>query len=147
LKLIWLIIVTAQNWFERNPSRYCYVASCDEKTYGCFNSANRTRLRLLAQQDLDPEDIDDLEEYETALRRRGGFEVVDVGKLLAPKVWRGGDLEIIVPASGDGEHGSREENEDSSDQASDDSMVTITAAKPTTLTRAPRPIGGMCAIQ
>jgi hypothetical protein len=145
-----LIPVTAQNWFERNPSRYCYVASCDEKTYGCFNSANRTKLRLLAQQHLDPEDIDDLEEYEETRKRRGGFEVVDIGKLLVPKVWGGGGLEVVSAASGEREVEAHEEavdDEDINDQASDDSLVTITATKPSALTRTPRPISGMSAIR
>lgn len=96
--------MTAQNWFERNPARYCYVASCDEKTYGCFNSANRTRLRLLAQQGADPEDIDDLEEYEETKKRRGGFEMVDVGELLMPKgrATVEEEIEVVstVPADG-----------------------------------------------
>ena len=90
--------MTAQNWFERNPARYCYVASCDEKTYGCFNSANRTRLKLLAQQAADPEDIDDLEEYEETRKRRSGFEMVDVGTLLMPKGFEEEDLEVISTA-------------------------------------------------
>lgn len=91
--------MTAQNWFERNPARYCYVASCDEKTYGCFNSASRTRLKLLAQQEADPEDIDDLEEWEETRKRRAGFELVDTGELLMPKGLEEESLEVIGTSS------------------------------------------------
>ena len=92
----------------------------------------------MAQQDLDPEDIDDLEEYEETRKRRGGFEVVDVGKLLVPKVWDGGALEVVSPTSVE----RAVEEDDVSDQASDDSMATVTVTKPSVLARTPRPIGG-----
>jgi hypothetical protein len=91
----------------------------------------------LAQQDLDPEDIDDLEEYEETRKKRSGFEVVDVGKLLVPKVWAGEELEVMSPTSV-----KTVDAEDVSDQASDDSMATVTAAMPSALARTPRPISG-----
>jgi hypothetical protein len=115
--------VTAQNWFERNPARYCYVASCDEKTYGCFNSASRTRLKLLAQQEADPEDIDDLEEWEETRKRRAGFELVDAGELLMPKGLEEESLEVIGTVSPEalynGEGGVPERLEEKVDSARD----------------------------
>ena len=53
---------------------------------------------MLAQQAADPEDIDDLEEYEETRKRRGGFEMVDVGTLLMPKGFEEEDLEVISTA-------------------------------------------------
>lgn len=115
--------MTAQNWFERNPARYCYVASCDEKTYGCFNSASRTRLKLLAQQEADPEDIDDLEEWEETRKRRAGFELVDAGELLMPKGLEEESLEVIGTVSPEapynGEGGVPERLEEKVDSAQD----------------------------
>ena len=94
----------------------------------------------MAQQDLDPEDIDDLEEYEETRKRRSGFEVVDVGKLLIPKAGAEEELEVMSPTSV-----KMVDAEDVSDHASDDSMATVTATMPSALAREPRPISGRCA--